>query len=206
MLEEEFGPDRRAMVELAAQVGRRTGELCGLRLECLEHEDVVDEAGQMRRAPVLVYDMPKVGVVGYRLPIDDGTAEIIRAQQARIAARYPGTERSALALFPAPVMNPRGTKGMNVSTFDLHFRTWLDALPELEGEDGEPYDRSKITIYSLRHSFAQRHSAHRKGRSSGRHRAVFGGRQRLSVLLAVSGQVLNGRRHGATRRPESCSG
>ncbi|MGH9107025.1 MAG: tyrosine-type recombinase/integrase, partial [Acidimicrobiales bacterium] len=158
LLEEAFGPDRRAMVELQAQVGRRTGELCSLRLECLGYEELVDEAGQLRRAPVLVHDMPKVSVVGYRLPIYEDTAEVICAQQARVVARYPGTERSALALFPAPVMNPRGTKGMNVSTFDLHFREWLKVLPELRGEDGEPYDRSGITIYSFRHSFAQRHA------------------------------------------------
>jgi integrase len=158
VLEELFGEDRRAMVELEASVGRRTGELCTLYLECLAFEEIPDESGQLRSAPVLVHDMPKVGVVGYRLPIDEETAVIIRAQQARVIARYPDTEPSDLVLFPAPVMNPRGTKGMNVSTFDLHFRTWVDRLDELRGEDGEPYDRQSITVYSFRHSFAQRHA------------------------------------------------
>ena len=158
LLEEAFGPDRRAMVELQASVGRRTGELCSLRLECLGYEELVDEAGQLQRAPVLVHDMPKVGVVGYRLPIDEETAAVVRAQQGRVVARYPGTERSALALFPAPLLNPRGTKGMNVATFDQHFKSWLAALPELRGEEGEPYDRQSITCYSFRHSFAQRHA------------------------------------------------
>ena len=158
LLEEAFGPDRRAMVELQASVGRRTGELCALRLDCLGYEELVDEAGQLKRAPVLVHDMPKVGVVGYRLPIDEETAAVVRAQQARVVARYPGTERSALALFPAPLLNPRGTKGMNVATFDQHFKSWLAALPELRGEEGEPYDRQSITCYSFRHSFAQRHA------------------------------------------------
>jgi integrase len=158
LLEELFGKDRRAMVELEASVGRRTGELCALRLECLDFEESADESGQLRAAPLLVHDMPKVGVVGYRQPIDEETADIIRVQQARVAARYPDVERSALALFPAPVMNPRGTKGMNVSTFDIHFRSWLNALPELHSEDGEPYDRSSIAIYSFRHSYAQRHA------------------------------------------------
>jgi integrase len=158
LLEEAFGPDRRAMVELQASVGRRTGELCALRLECLGYEELADEAGQLCRAPVLVHDMPKVGIVGYRLPIDEETAEVVRAQQLRVADRYPGTGRQALALFPTLGMNPRGTKGMNVATFDLHFREWLEALPELRGEDGEPYDRQGITCYSFRHSFAQRHA------------------------------------------------
>ncbi len=157
-LEEAYGPDRRAMVELEARVGRRTGELCALRLECLAFEEIVGESGQLRYAPVLVHDMPKVGIKGYRLPIDEETAEIIRVQQARVAARYPETDQRHLALFPATLMNPHGTKGCKVATFELHFREWVDALPELNGEDGEPYDRSGINIYSFRHSFAQRHA------------------------------------------------
>ena len=157
-LEEAFGADQRAMVELEAQAGRRTGELCALRLECLAFEEVPDEAGELRSAPVLVHDMPKVGIVGYHLPIDEETAETVRAQQARVLARYPGADRSGLALFPSPVMNPRGTKGLSVSTFDAHFRSWVDSLPKLRGEDGEPYDRSSINVYSFRHSFAQRHA------------------------------------------------
>ena len=157
LLEEAFGSDRRAMVELQASVGRRTGELCALRLECLDYEELVDEAGQLRRAPVLVHDMPKVGVVGYRLPIDDETAKVVRAQQARVAARYPGTEPRDLALFPAPLLNPQGTKAVREGTFLFHFRAWVEALPELRGEDGEPYDRQGITFYSFRHSFAQRY-------------------------------------------------
>lgn len=157
-LEASFGAERRAMVELAARVGRRTGEICGLRLECLAFEELADEAGRLRHAPVLVHDMPKVGVVGYRLPIDAETAEIIRAQQARARARYPDSPSAPLALFPTVVMNPRGTKGCNVSTFEAHFRAWVNGLPELTGEGGEPYDRSAVTIYSFRHSFAQRHA------------------------------------------------
>jgi hypothetical protein len=157
-LEQRFGPDRRAMVEVAARVGRRTGELCALRAQCLAFEEIVAETGELRYAPVLVHDMPEVGVVGYRLPIDEETAEIIRAQQARVAARYPDSDPSTLALFPAVVMNPRGTKGCKVTTFDVHFRAWLDGLADLDGEGGEPYERSSITIYSFRHSFAQRHA------------------------------------------------
>ncbi len=157
-LEASFGAERRAMVELAARVGRRTGEICGLRLGCLAFEELADEAGRLRHAPVLVHDMPKVGVVGYRLPIDAETAEIIRAQQARARARYPDSPSAPLALFPTVVMNPRGTKGCNVSTFEAHFRAWVNGLPELTGEGGEPYDRSAVTIYSFRHSFAQRHA------------------------------------------------
>ncbi len=158
ILEARFGAETRAMVELEAAVGRRTGELCGLRLECLDFDEVLDETGGLRAAPVLIHDMPKVGVRGYRLPIDDETARIICAQQERVRARYPQTPPQSLALFPAAVMNPRGTKPCGVSTLGVHFRDWVDGLPQLLGPAGEPYDRSDITIYSLRHSFAQRHA------------------------------------------------
>ena len=158
LAETMHGEDERAMVELQARVGRRTGELCGLRCDCLAFDEVVDETGQLRAAPVLVHDMPKVSIRGYRLPVDEETAQIIREQQARARARYPGTPASLLALFPAVMMNPRGTKACSVATFDAHFRDWVDALPELSGPGGEPYDRCHVVPYSFRHSFAQRHA------------------------------------------------
>ncbi|HSS08261.1 MAG TPA: hypothetical protein VLL25_00140, partial [Acidimicrobiales bacterium] len=157
-LEAMHGADTRAMVELEARVGRRTGELCGLRYECLAFDEVLDEAGGLRAAPVLIHDMPKVNRRAYRLPIDEETAEIIREQQARVRARYPDTPTSELALFPAILMNPRGTKACTVSAFDARFREWVDDLPELSGPGAEPYDRSDIVPYSFRHSFAQRHA------------------------------------------------
>jgi len=157
-LEAMRGADTRAMVELEARVGRRTGELCGLRYDCLAFDEVLDEAGGLRAAPVLIHDMPKVAVRGYRLPIDEETAGIIREQQARVRARHPDTPASALALFPAVLMNPRGMKACTVSGFDARFREWVDDLPALSGPGGEPYDRSDIVPYSFRHSFAQRHA------------------------------------------------
>jgi integrase len=158
LLEAMYGADTRAMVELEARVGRRTGELCGLRYDCLAFDEVLDEAGQLRAAPVLIPDMPKVAIRGYRLPIDEETAEIIREQQERARARHADTPTSALALFPAVVMNPRGVKGHKVTSFGAHFRQWVDLLPELLGPGGEPYDRADIVSYSFRHSFAQRHA------------------------------------------------
>jgi integrase len=158
LLEGRHGPDVRAMVELQAQVGRRTGELCHLRWDCLAFDEVVDEAGQVRAAPVLVHDMPKVAVHGYHLPIGDDTAEVIRAQQARVRARFPATPTSQLALFPRFQKNPRGAKPYNQVTFAKWFRSWVDSLPEIVGPGGEPYDRSGLTPYSFRHSYAQRHA------------------------------------------------
>lgn len=157
-LEARYGPDVRAMVELQAEVGRRTGELCGLRWGCLSFDEVVDEAGHVRAAPVLVHDMPKVAVRGYHLPIDGHAAEIIRAQQARVQERYPDTATSQLALFPTPQKNPRGVKTYNPMTLATFFRSWVDGLTQLVGPGGEPYDRSDMSPYSWRHSYAQRHA------------------------------------------------
>ena len=158
LLEAMCGPDARAMVELQARVGRRTGELCQLHWDCLLFEEVLDELGQAGAAPVLVHDMPKVSVRNYHLPIDQDTAEVIRAQQARVTARYPGTPTSQLALFPTAQKNPRGVKPTYATAFCVHLRSWSHSLPELRGPGGEDYVRSTITPYSFRHSFAQRHA------------------------------------------------
>ncbi len=157
-LEATHGPDARTMVELQADVGRRTGELCGLRYDCLAFDEVTDESGRIRPAPVLIHDMPKIGVSNYRLPIDAHCAEIIEAQQARLRLRYPDTATSALALFPAVSKNPRGVKACRIDFFERHLNTWIGGLAELLGPGGEPYHRGGITPYSFRHCFAQRHA------------------------------------------------
>ena len=155
-LEEMFDPDTRAMVELQAWVGRRTGELCRLSWGCLVTEEVLDETGQVATAPVLVHDMPKVGVRGYRLPIDEDAAGIIQAQQARVRRRYPDTPDARLVLFPALVRNPRGVKPFNPITLADRLRTWVADLPRLIGPGGGEYERAGICPYSFRHTYAQR--------------------------------------------------
>ncbi len=157
-LEAASGADVRAMVELQALVGRRTGELCGLRWDCLAADETVDGDGQVRPAPVLIHDMPKVAVRRYHLPIGQDAAEVIRAQQARVRARYPDTATTGLALFPAPQRNSRGVKARRPISFRECLRCWLAALPRLVGPAGEPHDRSTITPYSFRHTYAQRHA------------------------------------------------
>ena len=141
-----------------AEVGRRTGELCQLCWDCLAFEETIDEAGQPRSSPMLVHDMPKVGVRGYRLPVGQAVVAVVRAQQARVQARYPNTATSLLALFPSVVRNARGTKAFSTSQFGQNFRSWVDSLAELAGPGGEAYDRSGITMYSFRHCYAQRHA------------------------------------------------
>jgi hypothetical protein len=56
------------------------------------------------------------------------------------------------------VRNPRGVKPFSRNTLGERLRTWVQALPRLVGPGGEDYDRSTITVYSFRHSYAQRHA------------------------------------------------
>jgi integrase len=61
-------------------------------------------------------------------------------------------------------MNPKGYHPLASSTFGQTLRAWVDALPRLDsteiGADGKhlPFDRSLITGYSFRHTYAQRHA------------------------------------------------
>lgn len=157
-LETLFDADTRAMVELQARIGRRTAELCGLRWDCLHAEEVLDEAGGIRPAPVLMHDMPKVAVRRFRLPIDSQAAGIVRVQQTRVRERHPDTPSAQLMLFPAVTRNPRGVKPFNRVTFAERLRVWVQQLTHLVGPDGRGYDRSAITPYSFRHTYAQRHA------------------------------------------------
>lgn len=201
-LEAASGADVRAMVELQVLVGRRTGELCGLRWDCLAADEIVDQDGQMRPAPVLIHDMPKAAVRRYHLPIGHDAAEIIRAQQARVRARYPDTATTELALFPAPNRNSRGVKARNPINFRECLRSWLAALARLLGPGDEPYDRSTITPYSFRHTYAQRHAdagtpvevlaalmGHRKLTTTQGYYRVGQERKRAAVDLLASVQV-----------------
>jgi len=164
LLEQMAGPTIRAAVELGAGVGRRTAELCALRLACLDHDEHTDAEGERRASPVLVHDMPKVGKLDCRLPIHDREAAIIRAQQQRITTAYPDTPPERLVLFPRPLTNPEGTRPITTSQLQRTMRAWIHALPHLDGPDRDaagqpvPFPRDRITPYAFRHSFAQRHA------------------------------------------------
>jgi integrase len=164
MLQAQAGATIRAAVELGAGVGRRTGELCSLRFDCLDYDIHVDEDGGHRASPVLVHDMPKVGKVGCRLPIHDREATIISTQQAQVRAAFPDTPTEALVLFPRPLKNPEGTRAIGTSHLQRAMRAWVSALPRLDSPERDstgspiPYPRDRVFPYAFRHSFAQRHA------------------------------------------------
>jgi hypothetical protein len=164
VLEQLSGGQGRRAVGLQMRIGRRTGELMGLRFNCLDHDESVDEEGATRLAPVLVHDMPKVERYGCRLPIGQDEAELIRAQQDYVRGRYPKTPLADLVLFPRWTKNLGGTKSISKTYLANIIRSWLKVLPELDSgerrKDGTvvPFDKNKIFPYSFRHSYAQRHA------------------------------------------------
>jgi integrase len=164
LFEKLFGPEIRAAVELQAGVGRRTEEICSLSWDCLDFDEQRGETGEVRRAPVLVYDMPKVNRVGCRLEIFEREQRIIEAQQKRVRARFPDTPAGELKLFPRRFKNPAGTNPILPGRFASRIRAWTDALapielPERDTEGRALYfPKERIVPYAFRHTFAQRHA------------------------------------------------
>jgi integrase len=161
-LEALSGPGVRAALELQAGVGRRTGELCSLALDCLDQDERLGEDGARRQAAVLVHDMPKVAKVGCRLPINEREAAIIGAQQARVRAKFPDADPGRLVLFPRPTKNPDGTRPVAPAQFQRAIQVWVRSLPRLDGPGTAgapvPFPRQRVFPYAFRHTFAQRHA------------------------------------------------
>lgn len=135
--------------------GRRPGEVVSLKVGCIE---IID--GQHN----LIYDNHKAGRKRRRLPITADTAEVIIAwEQHRTGmATSPATRQW---LFPSPMLRSRQSRGhLTASCVGRAFHAWMDTIPpidsELLGADGTPlpFDRSQVTPYVLRHSYAQRHA------------------------------------------------
>lgn len=117
-----------------------------------------------RRYPVLVHDMPKARMKGYRLPITEHEAAIIRAQQQRSRFQHPDTPAAELALFPTPVKNPEDTKSSSPKLLAHVVHDWVASLPALDSPDHDakgsviPFPRELVFPYAFRHTYAQRHA------------------------------------------------
>lgn len=159
LLLSRHGEDVSVMLRILADTGRRPGELAALMATCLDRTEFVDEqTGELQSSWVLVHDMPKVAVKHYRLFIAESTAALIIEQRERVVARYPGTPRSQLRLFPRDRRNAHGTLPMYSGRLSCAVRHWRDGLPELIGAAGEEFPRERVFPYAFRHSFAQRHA------------------------------------------------
>lgn len=165
--------DARVAAQLGIDTGRRPEDILGLPLDCLDR----DKDG----GPVLVYDNHKADRLGRRLPISQATAAVITEQQDRVRARFPSIPPARLVLLPSPRRNPDGRTAISIDMLDNRHREWVDALPMLRTREGAEFDKTKITPYAWRHSYAQRHAD-------------------AGVPIDVLAELLDHRDWGATRR------
>jgi integrase len=163
----------RVAAQLGIDTGRRPEDILGLPLDCLDR----DKDG----GPVLVYDNHKADRLGRRLPISQATAAVITEQQDRVRARFPHTPPTRLVLLPSPRRNPDGRTPISIDMLDNRHREWVDALQTLRTHEGAEFDKTKITPYAWRHSYAQRHAD-------------------AGVPIDVLAELLDHRDWGATRR------
>ncbi len=140
----------RVAIQISIDTGRRPEEILALPLNCLNR----DKDG----AAVLVYDNAKAHRLGRRLPIGEATAKVIVAQQDRVRALFPHTPPTELTLLPTPRRNPHGRTPISIDMLDARHREWISALPVLRTRDGIEVDKTKITPYTYRHCYAQRHA------------------------------------------------
>lgn len=144
-----------SIYRILRDTGRRPGEVMSLKVDCVE---VID--GQHN----LIYDNHKAGRLRRRLPITSDTADVVLAWQRRRGQLLTPPATSQW-LFPSPVLRSHQSLGhLTASCIGVAFRAWVRQIPkidsELLGRDGtpSPFERSLITPYALRHSYAQRHA------------------------------------------------
>jgi hypothetical protein len=140
----------RVATQIGIDTGRRPEDILNLPLECLQR----DKDG----AAVLVYDNAKADRLARRLPINEATAAVITAQQARLRQRFPDTPASVLKLLPSPRRNPDGRTAISISMLADRHREWVDTLRPLRTRDGTEFDTTRIVAYAYRHTYAQRHA------------------------------------------------
>ena len=137
--------ETRTAIQLAIDTGRRPEDILALPLDCLAR----DAGG----GAVLVYDNAKAGRLGRRLPIGQGTAAVILAQQDRVRDRFPDTPAGELKLLPSPRRNPGGRRAISVDMLDQRHREWVDGLGMLRTGDGAEFDKARATPYAYRHTY-----------------------------------------------------
>jgi integrase len=159
------GPTRN-LIELHMRLGRRPWETRHLRFNCVQwdHVDIIaDGAVTDRRAyPFVTYWMQKV-TRRHVLPIHDADAAVIERQRAWLRENVPawfddaGNPRNPeMLLFPTlrkMLKNQDGTVPFH--GFSAQMTRWLAKLPDIEDEDGTPFDRARVFPYAFRHTFAQ---------------------------------------------------
>lgn len=143
----------RTTYEILRDTGRRPNEVVSLAVDCLE---VI--GGDY----FLIYDNHKKKRHRRRLPITAETAQIIQRWQG-YRARLDLPDSTLRWLFPA-WGETTGPGHLSTNRLVRAFKGWAEAIPilhsDLPGPDGtpQPFNRSLIIPYALRHSYAQRHA------------------------------------------------
>ena len=132
-------PEGRPITIILIRCGLRATDACTLPFDCLLHD------GQQAAYLRFFNKMRREAAV----PIDDDLEREIRAQQQRVAARWP---RHHAHLFPAATGNAGGRNPMTYYSYRGMLNTWLTTC-EVRDEHGH---RVHLTPHQWRHTFACR--------------------------------------------------
>lgn len=133
-------PQGRLLTLILIRCGLRASDACTLGFDCLIHD------GQ--GAPYLRYLNHKMRREA-AVPIDEELQADIRAQQQRVASRWPQAHPH---LFPAPTRNADGQRALTYYSYRATLNRWL-ADCEIRDEQGE---LAHLTPHQWRHTFACR--------------------------------------------------
>lgn len=133
-------PEGRLITIILIRCGLRATDACTLPFDCLLHD------GQ--QAAYLRYFNNKMRREA-AVPIDEELERQIRAQQQRVAARWPEHHPH---LFPAIIGNAGGRNPMTYYSYRGMLNTWLTTC-EVRDEHGRPVH---LTAHQWRHTFACR--------------------------------------------------
>ena len=156
LLHETAGEALACAVELQMRTGRRPQEIAHAPFRCLEHEQRVREDGKLEYLPVFVYRPEKRPKTRKELPIFAEERRLIKRMQALAHERFPDADPDRLPLLPRQRRNRAGRQPTSPKTLASKMRAWVDAVDELSGPDGGPFDLTKVLPYAFRHSYAQR--------------------------------------------------
>lgn len=140
----------RTMLVVTRDTGRRPSEVVSLSHDCLK----LDTDG---RSWALIWDNTKAKRLGRRLPIDSETVKAINDWKALMAEHGLHSQW----LFPSPAQ-PKNH--VSTGTLEAALDAWVRVTPPLRypvtGVDGDKVliDFNTVTLYSFRHTYAQRHA------------------------------------------------
>jgi len=133
-------PEGRLVTLILIRCGLRASDACTLGFDCLLHD------GQ--GAPYLRYVNHKMRREA-AVPIDDELEAEIRAQQRRVADRWPDGNPN---LFPRHKANPGGQHPLTYHAYRMTLNRWLTSC-DIRDEHGQPVH---LTPHQWRHTFACR--------------------------------------------------